>query len=181
MGVCEELNISGWKISDTYFKYVKSHVQEDIGTQKEQDIFPILQQNIILQRNWFEPLIIDFIPYFVISLILFIIIINLERVNNGRDRGAYYLGISGLLFSLIAAHIKLRDHSQTAGLAYIEGYYILLYFAFIVTFVNRHFYSSDNSNFFVFDYSKNIYAKVFYWPVTTFCLLLWTFGLYFSS
>ncbi|MCK5716184.1 MAG: hypothetical protein KAH77_01755, partial [Thiomargarita sp.] len=126
---------------------------------------------VSFKRNLITPFLNNFLPLFVVSLMLFGILFLLGKVKSIANVIAPLLA---LFFGTILAHIGLRRENVVWEVLYIEYLYIIIYLAILAVIAFYVLFHSKNT----LQYRDGLVAKLLFWPVilgTLFSISLWTF------
>ncbi len=156
-GIKQDLDLVDWNIQRSFFSY--SHN------------IPTLHFTVSFKRNLITPFLNNFLPLFVVSLMLFGILFLLGKVKSIANVIAPLLA---LFFGTILAHIGLRRENVVWEVLYIEYLYIIIYLAILAVIAFYVLFHSKNT----LQYRDGLVAKLLFWPVilgTLFSISLWTF------
>lgn len=172
-----------WKIEDTYFSYrAKSYdtrfgIRDYIG----QDNFPELHFTITLSRRFANAFIVALVPLISVLVLLYSVLIT---ATSDREK-ASLLGFnasgaigaaSALLFVVLLAHVSLRRELATAGLVYIEYFYLISDVAVLAVAINVYLFATGHRGR-LLDWlhrDDNRIPKLAFWPVVLLLLTLVT-------
>ncbi|MBD81479.1 MAG: hypothetical protein CL840_21350 [Crocinitomicaceae bacterium] len=167
-GINNDLELSDWKIEDAHYQLGKtaqlSSISDGFGTTPE------FVQAVHIKRKLLGPMISNFLLLFIISMILFILVLLMEKIKDaGNLIGAYV----GLFFTLLLSHFKLREDLQFHAVVYIEWYYFILYLMLMVLIVYRYLHQSD-INLGLLEQNNSLMVKILFWPFLLGSLLIFT-------
>lgn len=182
-GVREELVLPGWRVMGSYFGYQREDYNFRLTKNSftDQTRVPVMQFNVVVQRNFLTPFLSHIIPILVVMILLHGILIS-SSIDEGKQESSGFsafgvLETSGaFFFAIVLMHIDLRARLNLDIVTYLECLYISGYLALISVALNAlAFITTDE--FAIFEYRDNLLAKVFYWPLFLLLLLavtLWT-------
>ena len=175
-GLDKDIIISDWTIKNSYFSYVIHNYSTNFGITKfvGQNRSPELYFTLKAQRNFISPFISVILPFFVIIVLLFAMILNIKEDGTG----GFLASSGGLLFTVLLAHFSLREGLNLKEVVYIENFYFVLYFAILTLVVTTFLYSSKKKIWFI-DYNENFFVKVLFWPIILAILFVITLFTYF--
>jgi hypothetical protein len=170
-GLHEEIVLSGWRISGSFFDYKLFGYGTDFGIpgQLVEEAFPELNFNVSLKRNILNVAIRNLLPIAIVVVMLFSIIVTCTKDENeatllGFGPSAVMRITSALFFVVLLAHIHLRDTLQIQEVAFIEYIYFNTYLAIILTTIHAFFFSLDRFKFWVVEYEESLVIKLAFWP-----------------
>ena len=180
-GISSDIVLSGWQIVDTYFDYAVQSYSTDfgLGADQQRSDIPELEFNIILQRDFLQAFFSDLILIVVIMILLFGMILLLKS-NRDKMEGSFGLSVSGaigtasgLFFSVLLAHISVRERFG-GSIVYIEYFYYLAYvYIVLATALVYLFMKQDDEGHQLYKSEAN-HLKLLYWPVYTGIMLIIT-------
>ena len=181
-GMDEDIVLGVWEKENTYFDFIKSSYNLDLGLKESQwqDHFPELSFNILVKRKFSNAFIVYLLPLFLVSILLFsalLIVSNNEDLRKGLgfSTSGFLGAMSGLFFVVMLGHIQLRSKFAGSEVVYIEMFYILMYAALVVSMANTYLFSIPVTKWTrVIHYQDNLLPKVLYWPLLFGCLILIT-------
>jgi hypothetical protein len=164
-----------WKIDNTESYLEKRLENKDSSSSNELRLYPTLRYNIVVKRKFLNAFIINFIPLFVVAMLLFgltlMITGNQEKAKTFDFTTSGIIGsCSALFFTVMLSHIQLRDQFEGTGFIYMGYFYLLMYFIIMMVAINSYLFSVGwSSRFGIIPYRDNLIPKVVFWP-----FLLWT-------
>ncbi len=175
-GLDKDIVISDWSIQNSYFSYVVHNYSTNFGVSKfvGQNKSPELYFTLTVQRNFISPFISVILPFFVIIVLLFAMILNVKEDGTG----GFLASSGGLLFTVLLAHFSLRESLNLKEVVYIENFYFVLYFAILTLVVTTFLYFSKKKIWLI-DYNENFFVKVLFWPIILSILFVITLITYF--
>lgn len=170
-GVERELVLSGWRRESSFFDYHFNSYNSNFGLTDYvgQLDYPELYFNVVLKREFVQAFLVDLVPIFVITALLFAVLVtttsNRERAVIFDHDATWVLSTcSGLLFATLLSHTKLRSHfAAQSGIMYLEFFYFALYILFILVPVNA-FAVAAGSLPGLLKYRDGLIPKLLFWP-----------------
>jgi hypothetical protein len=172
-----------WNIEDTFFSYERKCYDTRFGIQayRGQKNFPELHFNITLTRRFQNAFIVALVPLISVLVLLFSILV---MATSDRDK-AGILGFnasgaigasSALLFVVMLAHVSLRREFATAGLVYLEYFYLVSYAAMLGVSVNIYLFSAGHRGRLLdrLHRDDNLIPKLAFWPLVLVSLAIIT-------
>lgn len=178
-GIDDSIVLGAWDRENTYFDYKNSSYSTNFGITDYigQNEWPELHFNIVIKRKFSHAFTIYLLPLFLVATLLFAALLTVSadsELSNrlGFNASAFMGACSALFFVVMLAHIQLREKFATAGVVYIEYFYILMYALLVVATANTYLFSlrAPAACRFIW-YEDNIIAKAIYWPVLLLSLI----------
>lgn len=169
-GIEKNMILRGWKPVASYFDYEFRRYNTNFGSKRfsSDAVRPEMNFNVVIQRQFLGPFINNIIPLFVISTLLFTIVMSTS--NRERDAKLGFTGFGVLeisaafFFVVILAHIDLRNILGVQEVIYLDYFYFLIYLKILLYAVNSIIYTKyPNIKFFY--YRNNLIPRLLYWPV----------------
>ncbi len=175
-GLDKEIVISDWTIKNSYFSYVMHKYSTDFGieTYSGQGESYELYYTMTIQRNFISPFISVILPFFVIIVLLFAMVLNVKE----EGKSGFLASAGGLLFTILLAHFGLRESLSLKKIVYIENFYFVLYFAILLLVITTFLYFKEKKIWFI-DYNDSLFIKILFWPVILGFLFIITAITYF--
>ena len=178
-GLSKEMGITGWIIEQSYFSY-KSHTYETNFGQEDYSGLtnvPELYFNITIRKRVIGPLVSHLLPIMMVLLLLFIILMLSTRTRKivkvvGFNTMSVVTVCAGFFLVVIFSHIDLRDTLAIKYFSYMEYFYFLVYLAILLLALNALLFNQTHIR--IFTYKENFFPKLFYWPVNTGVIFLFT-------
>jgi hypothetical protein len=168
-GINNNIYMPGDRITSSYFSFANIDFNSNLGnlSYNGPSNVPILEFNVLVKRVLATAIVSDILPIVVISIMMFLLLFTLHKVNGELIEGSALSVIQaagGFLFILLMAHIQLRKTLETPELSYIEMFYIIMYLfvSFISTAILLYV---KTSKFSILEYKNNIIVKIGFWPV----------------
>ncbi|HEX3043281.1 MAG TPA: cache domain-containing protein, partial [Bacillota bacterium] len=142
-GVENDFVLTGWHILQSFFSFVPNSYNTNFGIDSYmgQEDFPELYYSVIIEREFLNPFIANLLPFTVIAFILFGTLLLLSFAEDKSEKfqssiGGTLAGCAGLFFSVIIAHIQLRNEINTDRVLYMEYFYFVLYAAILLVVID---------------------------------------------
>ena len=185
-GVYNQMTIPGWNISESFFTYLKEKYDSTFGVFHSHTggiVYTELYFNVVLRRSFLGSFISIFLPIFVTLVMIFILLLtcsNDEKRSEhlGFSAGAILASTAALFFVVIVAQIDLRDKVAADGLIYMDIYYFVTYFEFMLVSINSILMCWPEK-FKWIAWEDNIIVKSTFWPIVTFIVFAATLFYYF--
>ena len=182
-GVDSDLILPGWSVENSFYNYRKLSQNTNFGisTYAAQKNFPELFFNVNFRRDFLGPLVTEFIPILVASILLFALLLISSRKEKGGLFGFsaidVILGCAALFFVLVFQHIALRNRFGAQTVIYMEYFYFLLYVLMILIIINSLIFASEKKVRWIHKHD-NLYPKITFWPLIS-CFLYTVTFIYF--
>ncbi|WMW22826.1 Cache 3/Cache 2 fusion domain-containing protein [Methanolobus mangrovi] len=176
-GIEKDFVLEGWDITKSYFSYKVNEYDTDFGINGyKENANPELYFNVEMKRDIVTPFITYMSPLLLIALLLFIALFT--EVKSDTDSSEILKYGASLMLVLMVAHVSLRESLTASGIIYLEYFYIIMYFMVLAISFNAIIYASDRK-IPVIEYEDNVFAKLMYWPVMLFLILMVTLATFF--
>lgn len=170
-GVERELVLSGWHRESSFFDYHFNSYNANFGMTDfvGQLDYPELYFNVVLRREFVQAFLIDLVPIFVITTLLFAVLVTTTAIRERAvlfDHDATWVlsTSSGLLFATLLAHTKLRSHfAAQSGIMYLEFFYFALYLLLMMVPINAFLVASGSLPA-ALRYRDGVIPKLLFWP-----------------
>ena len=170
-GIDENIVLGNWQIEETFFDYHLPDYDANFGLPGKEPnpmIFPELNFNIVLKRNFINEFIIYLIPLLTVAALLFLILLAATSEREKAERFDFsILGVIGvnsaLFFVVIIAHIQLRREFLGSGLVYLEYFYLVMYFVILAVTLDAYLISIG-WQVRILNYKDHLIPKLIYWP-----------------
>jgi hypothetical protein len=170
-GIKSDLELSDWIIEDAHYQLGKSEQLSSISTEKYGKT-PEFIQTIHIKRKMLGPIISNFLLLFIISMILFVLVLLMEKI---KDPGNLIAAYVTLFFSLLLSHFKLREDLQFHEVVYVEWYYFILYLILMLLIVYKYLHQSE-IKLGLLEQNESLMVKVLFWPFLIGSMLVFTIG-----
>jgi len=160
-GIDKDIVIQGWNVEGSYFSFKEKNYNTTFGKNYRivKNSFPELHYNIMLKRNYLDPIITRIIPLVVLILMTY----SIALIAKEEDALNVAIACSGLLFVAVFEQVNLRRSLDTSGIIYMEYYYFITYIILMLvslnSTINNYFKNRFSIQNNIFDISK------FYWPL----------------
>lgn len=168
-GLDTEIDLPGWIIEGSFFSYKEKEYNSSFGkeTYDSKHFFPELHFNIMLHRDFRDPLICKVIPLLVLLFMLYSILF----IGGHTDGLNVVIGCSGLFFVAIFEHIHLRQSLNASGIIFLEYLYFITYLLLLLVT-----YCAMRNDIIIKVGSKGVsiisFAKLCFWPLFFFLILV---------
>ena len=164
---------SGWKIVETYFSYKCIQYDTSFGfaDSKTDPEYNELFYNIEIQRKFIDAFIINLVPLYFVTLLLFAMVMTVSGDDKRREKFGFNTMntvaiCASLLFVVILLHIQARRQFVGSEIVYIEYFYFIVYLVIFLTALNSYLFSLGRfRQFKIIHFKDNLISKVSYWPV----------------
>lgn len=181
-GIVQSIVLGAWDRENTYFDYKHYSYSTNFGVPDYigQHNWPELHFNIVVKRKFNHAFIIYLLPLLLVATLLYAALLTVcddEQLANrlGFSTSAFIGACSALFFVVMLAHIQLRERFSTAGVVYIEYFYILMYGILVAATANTYCFSVRSPRVLkLLWYRDNLLIKVAYWPVLLLAMTLIT-------
>ncbi len=169
-GLVDVLVLEDWYTERSYFSFRWDDYNASLGSSRliRKDYVPDLYFNVIISRYILSPIIAYGITLLVVMGLMFgVMVINADSSFNVLSYAA------ALFFVVAVSHVGLRGELMSAGVVYLEHFFIVMYVVLLVVSINSIlFYSKVHTP--LLAYKDNLIPKLLYWPVLMGILLLMT-------
>jgi len=180
-GIEKEIVLGNWEMQNVFYDYHMSSYDNTFGQgpYKTSRVFPNLYYNIVIKRNFRNAFIVNLIPLFVVSMLLFAALMTVT--SDEKKAGILGFSTSGVLgttsalfFVVMLAHIQLREQF-TGGVVYLEYFYFMMYVVILVISVNTYLFSTGwTTRLNILVYKDNLIPKLLFWPAILGTMLIIT-------
>ena len=156
-GLDKRVEISGWRISGSFFDYDLIDYETDFGIGLGQATFPELNFRIGLKRNLINVWIRNIIPVMVVAVLLFSAIVTCTKDEDeakllGFSPSSVMRITSALFFVVLLSHISLRDNLQIQEVVFLEYIYFSVYLIIVLTTLHAFLFSMSSFDFRIVEY-----------------------------
>lgn len=171
-GLDHDILIPGWDVEGSYFSFKEKSYTTNFGKDQyfTKSSFPELHYNIMIQRDYLDPIITRIIPLLVLLMMAYSIL----YISQKEDELDVAIACSGMLFIAVFEQVNLRHNLNTEGIIYLEYYYFITYVLLMLVAINA---LTNNFVRKIFP-DKNTMIdmlKVLFWPI--FLLLVFVVSL----
>ena len=169
-GLDKRLELTGWRISGSFFDYHLLNYETDFGIGLDQATFPELNFRVGLKRNLINVAIRNMVPMFIVVVMLFSVVVSCTKDPDeaqllGFGPSTVMRITSALFFVVLLAHIHLRDSLQIQEVAFIEYIYFSVYLILVLTTLHAFSFSLERFDFRVVEYEESLLIKLGFWPL----------------
>jgi hypothetical protein len=184
-GIEREFVYSGWTPLYSGFSFADQPYNSSfgIGDAGENQEFPELYFNLVLDRNFAGPFFEHLVFAIAVAFLLFGLLALTTDDESLKARfqlstAGVLAAASGLLFAVILKHNQIRSGVGAPGLSYIETIPIMLYGIIVVVVLNAILLASPLNARFI-RHRHNLIPTLAYWPVVLGLLLAVTLIVFF--
>ena len=170
-GLDENLILSGWHLSRSFFDYKLTKYSTDFGLGRGAGGQPVpeLHFNVSAKRNLVDAAVGYGIPLIVVLAMLFAIVATAtkDRAESelaGFSPSAVMRICSALFFVVLLAHIQLRQTTQAHEIVFLEYVYFTVYLALLVTAFHTFLFLLKRFNVPIVEYEDSLFIKLLFWP-----------------
>ena len=177
-GLSEEIQISGWEVGDASFNYQTESYTSSFGLRDFAGLtnYPNLYFGFDIRKEITGPFVANMLPLLVVSILLFAILFLGAQEDRHKSRLGFALDViaacAGFFLVAILLHIALRRDLAARDIFYLEYFYFVTYAMILYVAVNYVLLTKTTIR--LVHYRDNFIAKVIFWPVSQFALLLFT-------
>ncbi|PUB17392.1 hypothetical protein [Yoonia sediminilitoris] len=184
-GLDADLVQGEWNIDQSFFSYRDVAYDTSFGypPTADDDLYHELYFNLGAERKFINAFVINLVPLFVVALLLFAGIMTISDDKEQSSRFGFSTSgligtCSALFFVVMLSHIQVRAQFAGSGLVYIEYFYLVMYGMILLTALNGYLFSLHRRRALAFlHYEDNFIAKVSFWPVLLWAMLLITWAM----
>ncbi len=170
-GMNDNIFLPRFRIIGSYFSFSSSDLKSYFG-QKLEKVNPeynTLEYNIVIKRRFVTPFISFVIPFIIGASIIFFLLYSLNKNKGDNDiSGVTVMGVvqgmAALFFSMLLAHITIRNKIPTPHITYLEAFYFVIYIMIILLILVVVMYARSD-RYKLLNYQNNLLVKVIYWPL----------------
>jgi hypothetical protein len=177
-GLFEDIQISGWEVGDASFNYLTESYKTSFGLRDFAGLtnYPNLYFGFDIRKEITGPFVANMLPLLVVSILLFAILFLSTREERHKGRLGFALDViaacAGFFLVAILLHIALRRDLAARDIFYLEYFYFVTYAMILYVAVNYVLFTKTAIR--LVHYRDNFIAKVVFWPISQFALLLFT-------
>ena len=172
-GLAEDLDISGWHLSRSFFDYKYSQSGTNFGLQgyAQGELVPELNFNVSLKRELLGAALANGVPATIALIMLFAILVTATKdEDESKMLGFNPAGVmrisSALFFVVLIAHIQLRERLQTQEFVFLEYVYFTVYLSLLGTSLHTFLFLMKGVQVRFIEYENSLIPKLLFWPVT---------------
>jgi len=178
-GLFEDLRIPGWRIGDSSFDYLVESYKTSFGLRDFSGLtnYPNLYFGFDIRKEITGPFVANMLPMLVVTILLFAILFLGTR-DDERQKGRLGFALdviaacAGFFLVAILLHIALRRDLTARDIFYLEYFYFVTYAMILYVAVNYVLFTKTAIR--IVHYRDNFIAKILFWPISQFALLLFT-------
>ncbi|HHL53141.1 MAG TPA: hypothetical protein ENJ39_07160 [Flammeovirgaceae bacterium] len=170
-GLNDNIFLPRFRIIGSYFSFSSSDLKSYFGQnlEKVNPEYSTLEYNIVIKRRFVTPFISFVIPFIIGAAIIFFLLYSLNKHKGDNDiSGVTVMGVvqgmAALFFSMLLAHITIRNKIPTPHITYLEAFYFVIYVMIILLILVVVMYARSE-RYKLLNYQNNLLAKVIYWPL----------------
>ena len=168
-GLSDIIFLPRHRVIASYFSFSSMDMKTFFGQNREEVSaeYETLEYNIVLKRRFITPFISYVIPFMLGASITFFLLYSLNRDENDKS-GVTVMGVvqgmAALFFSMLLAHITIRNRIPTPAVTYMESFYFIIYILIAALILLVVMYSRSD-RYKLLNYRENLIAKISYWPL----------------
>lgn len=177
-GLSEVLFLPKHRIIASYFSFTSMDMKTFFGRDRRNGVteYQLLEYNIVIKRRFITPFVSFMIPALLGAALIFFLLYSLTKDKDDKS-GVTVMGVVqgmvGLFFSLLLAHITIRNRIASPNVTYMETFYFAVYIIIILLIVNVVLFTK-NRNIKLIQYKDNLIVKLAFWPLWLGVLLIIT-------
>ncbi len=177
-GLSNVLFLPKHRIIASYFSFASMDMKTFFGRDRRKGVteYQLLEYNIVIKRRFITPFVSFIIPALLGAALIFFLLYSLTKDKDDTS-GVTVMGVVqgmvGLFFSLLLAHITIRNRIASPNITYMETFYFAVYIIIILLIVNVVMFSKNRNIKFI-QYKDNLLVKLSFWPVWLGVLLIVT-------
>jgi hypothetical protein len=173
-GIDADIVLGTWSREETFFDYhlISYDTTFGVGAYPENDRkFANLTYNVVLKRKFQNAFIINFVPLFVVAMLLFALVMMVTGDEKKTSKFGFSTSgtigsNSALFFVVMLSHIQLRSEFSSVGVVFMEYFYFLMYLMILLVSLNTFMFSVGwSSRWGVIPYEDNLIPKIIFWPL----------------
>lgn len=167
-GLSDNLFLPKHRLIASYFSFSSMDLKAFFGQNRMRTSpqYETLEYNIVIKRRFITPFVSFVIPFIIGASIIFFLLYSLNKRkddNSGVTVMGVVQGMAALFFSMLLAHITIRNKIPSPHITYLETYYFVIYVLIVLLIIIVVMYSrSDRYKF--LNYKDNLIVKAVYWP-----------------
>ncbi len=173
-GIDEGIVLGTWDRQETFFAYKIATYDTSFGVGDYPEVdrkFPNLTYNVVLKRKFQNAFIINFVPLFVVAMLLFALVMMVT--GDEKKTGKFGFSTAGtigsstsLFFVVMLSNIQLRSEFSSVGVVFMEYFYFLMYLMILLVALNTFMFSVGwSSKWILISYEDNLIPKIIFWPL----------------
>jgi hypothetical protein len=177
-GVAEGVAVAGWDLLSSRFRQQTGEHLTNFGVVAagSRTSFPEFRFEMEVERFFLDAFVSNVIPLGVVVLLLFIIMLaTAHKPGSVMDVLA---ACGAFFFTVIIAHVALRDDLATHEIVYFEQFYFIMYFIILFVALNG-LLRSRPTPWRVVSWRNNLVPLLLYWPMVLGTSLLVTVAVFY--
>ena len=128
-GIINTLDLPGFNLERSFFSFIRLPANDETGLEvlRKQGEKVQLHYNIILARKLINPIIIFFVPLFIIFFSIYAVFLITFKKRFQFDAFKSLSVYTAIFFSAVILHQTLRNQYQSGDLLYIEYFFFFVY------------------------------------------------------
>jgi len=177
-GLADDLLLSGWNITDSFFSYKFQSYDSSFGLADYSGLtdFPELFFNIGVEKQITGIFVSNLLPLMVVFILLFGVLFLATSESGSKGLLGFTLDVvlACAAFFLVAifSHIAMRNSVAARDIFYLEHYYFVTYA--MILFVAMNYVHFTKTPIRLLRFRDNLIAKVVYWPISMLAILVLT-------
>ncbi len=177
-GLSDVLFLPKHRIIASYFSFASMDMKTFFGRDRRKGVteYQLLEYNIVIKRRFITPFVSFIIPALLGAALIFFLLYSLTKDKDDTS-GVTVMGVVqgmvGLFFSLLLAHITIRNRIASPHITYMETFYFAVYIIIILLIVDVVMFSKNRNIKFI-QYKDNLIVKLAFWPIWLGVLLILT-------
>ncbi len=177
-GLSDVLFLPKHRIIASYFSFASMDMKTFFGRDRRSGVteYQLLEYNIVIKRRFITPFVSFIIPALLGAALIFFLLYSLTKDKDDKS-GVTVMGVVqgmvGLFFSLLFAHITIRNRIASPHVTYMETFYFAVYIIIILLIVDVVMFSKNRPVKFI-QYKDNLIVKLAFWPIWLGVLLILT-------
>ncbi|MCF6351388.1 MAG: cache domain-containing protein [Cyclobacteriaceae bacterium] len=177
-GLSDVLFLPKHRIIASYFSFASMDMKTFFGRDRGNGVteYQLLEYNIVIKRRFITPFVSFIIPALLGAALIFFLLYSLTKDKDDTS-GVTVMGVVqgmvGLFFSLLLAHITIRNRIASPNVTYMETFYFAVYIIIILLIVDVVMFSKNRHIKFI-QYKDNLIVKLAFWPIWLGVLLIVT-------
>ncbi|MCC5919821.1 MAG: hypothetical protein LAT68_00990 [Cyclobacteriaceae bacterium] len=178
-GVQKSIVLPAWKAYESFFSYRPNKYNSNFGSPSNRSFndYYELSYNVYIKRVFLSPFVANFIPIFVVLILLFTVVVSDSRSEDyaevGKTDKKTRWGVlelsAAFFFVLMLAHTSLRGQLDIQQLIYVEYYYFAVYAMIIVICAIATLYKNQPQSDSLWQNKRRL-LPLLYWPLIS-CFL----------
>jgi len=174
-GVARDFQVNNWRMQESFFTYRLMAPASTIGifSRTGRPAIPTMSFNLTARRHYIGPFIAYLVPAALAAGLTFAFLMTRRDCGDGEDLLTGLSYVAALFFVIVVSHTALRENVGAVSITYLEHLFILLYLIVGLVVIDAFAVAHLPQAPFI-HYRKHLIAKLLYWPIITFSLLVST-------